>query len=108
METINYEDFIKVDLRIAKIVEAERVEGSTKIIKTIVDLGEEKRQVLAGIGEFYSPEELINKFVVVVVNLSPKKIMGMDSEGMILAVKDDEDLSLLTINKEIKIGSKIS
>ncbi|KUK49879.1 MAG: Methionyl-tRNA ligase [Parcubacteria bacterium 33_209] len=108
MEIINYEDFIKVDLRIAKIVEAERVEGSTKIIKTIVDLGEEKRQVLAGIGEFYSPEELINKFVVVVVNLSPKKIMGMDSEGMILAVKDDEDLSLLTINKEIKIGSKIS
>jgi methionine--tRNA ligase beta chain len=108
METINYEDFIKVDLRIGKIVEAERVEGSNKIIKTIVDLGEEKRQVLAGIGEFYSPEELINKFVVVVVNLSPKKIMGMDSEGMILAVKDDEDLSLLTINKEIKIGSKIS
>jgi len=108
METINYEDFIKVDLRIGKIVEVERVEGSNKIIKTIVDLGEEKRQVLAGIGEFYSPEELINKFVVVVVNLSPKKIMGMDSEGMILAVKDDEDLSLLTINKEIKIGSKIS
>jgi len=108
METINYEDFIKIDLRIAKIIEAEKVDGSTKIIKTIVDLGEEKRQVLAGIGEFYSPEELINKFVAVVVNLSPKKIMGMDSEGMILAVKDDEDLSLLTINKEIKIGSKIS
>ncbi len=108
METINYEDFIKVDLRIAKIIEAERVEGSTKIIKTIIDLGEEKRQVLAGIGEFYSPEELINKFVAVVANLSPKKIMGMDSEGMILAVKDEEDLSLLTINKEIEIGSKIS
>ncbi|MDK2948841.1 MAG: methionyl-tRNA synthetase [Patescibacteria group bacterium] len=108
METINYEDFIKTDLRIGKIIEAEKVEGSTKIIKTIVDLGEEKRQILAGIGEFYSPEELINKFVAVVANLSPKKIMGMDSEGMILAVKDDKDLSLLTINKEIKIGSKIS
>jgi methionine--tRNA ligase beta chain len=108
METINYEDFIKTDLRIGKIIEAEKVEGSTKIIKTIIDLGEEKRQILAGIGEFYSPEELINKFVVVVANISPKKIMGMDSEGMILAVKDDKDLSLLTINKEIKIGSKIS
>lgn len=108
METINFEDFIKIDLRIGKIIEAERVEGSNKIIKTIVDLGEEKKQVLAGIGEFYTPEELIDKVVAVVVNLSSKKIMGMDSEGMILAVKDGENLSLLGTDKEIKIGSKIS
>lgn len=108
METINFEDFIKIDLRIGKIIEAEKVEGSTKIIKTIVDLGEEKKQVLAGIGEFYTPEELIDKVVAVVVNLSPKKIMGFDSEGMILAVKDGESLSLLGTDKEIKIGSKIS
>jgi len=108
MEMINFEDFIKIDLRIGKIIEAERVEGSSKIIKTIVDLGEEKRQILAGIGEFYAPEELINKIVAVVVNLSSKKIMGMDSEGMILAVKDDDNLSLLGVDKEIKIGSKIS
>lgn len=108
METINFEDFIKIDLRIGKIIEAERVEGSNKIIKTIVDLGEEKKQVLAGIGEFYTPEELIDKVVAVVVNLSPKKIMGFDSEGMILAVKDGESLSLLGTDKEIKIGSKIS
>lgn len=108
MEIINFEDFIKIDLRIGKIIEAEKVEGSTKIIKTIVDLGEEKKQVLAGIGEFYTPEELIDKVVAVVVNLSPKKIMGMDSEGMILAVKDGENLSLLGTDKEIKIGSKIS
>ena len=105
---INFEDFIKIDLRIGKIIEAEKVEGSSKIIKTIVDLGEEKKQILAGIGEFYAPEELINKIVVLVVNLSSKKIMGMDSEGMILAVKDDNDLSLLGVDKEIKIGSKIS
>lgn len=108
MEIINFEDFIKIDLRIGKIIEAEKVEGSTKIIKTIVDLGEEKKQVLAGIGEFYTPEELIDKVVAVVVNLSPKKIMGFDSEGMILAVKDGESLSLLGTDKEIKIGSKIS
>ncbi len=105
---INFEDFVKIDLRIGKIIEAEKVEGSSKIIKTTVDLGEEKRQILAGIGKFYTPEELINKIVIVVANLSPKKIMGMDSEGMILAVKDDNNLSLLGVDKEIKIGSKIS
>ncbi len=105
---INFEDFVKIDLRIGKIIEAEKVEGSSKIIKTTVDLGEEKRQILAGIGKFYTPEELINKIVIVVANLSPKKIMGMDSEGMILAVKDDNNLSLLGADKEIKIGSKIS
>ncbi|HOF44820.1 MAG TPA: methionine--tRNA ligase subunit beta [Candidatus Pacearchaeota archaeon] len=108
MEMINFEDFVKIDLRIGKIIEAEKVEGSSKIIKTTVDLGEEKRQILAGIGKFYTPEELINKIVIVVANLSPKKIMGMDSEGMILAVKDDNNLSLLGVDKEIKIGSKIS
>ena len=108
MEMINFEDFVKIDLRIGKIIEAEKVEGSSKIIKTTVDLGEEKRQILAGIGKFYTPEELINKIVVVVANLSSKKIMGMDCEGMILAVKDDNNLSLLGVDKEIKIGSKIS
>ena len=105
---INFEDFVKIDLRIGKIIEAEKVEGSSKIIKTTVDLGEETKQILAGIGKFYTPEELINKVVIVVANLSSKKIMGMDSEGMILAVKDDNNLSLLGVDKEIKIGSKIS
>ena len=108
MEMINFEDFVKIDLRIGKIIEAEKVEGSSKIIRTAVDLGEERKQILAGIGKFYTPEELINKIVIVVANLSPKKIMGMDSEGMILAVKDDNNLSLLGVDKEIKIGSKIS
>ena len=105
---INFEDFVKIDLRVGKIIEVEKVEGSSKIVKTTVDLGEENRQILAGIGKFYTPEELINKIVIVVANLSPKKIMGMDSEGMILAVKDDNNLSLLGVDKEIKIGSKIS
>ncbi|HPM39230.1 MAG TPA: methionine--tRNA ligase subunit beta [Candidatus Pacearchaeota archaeon] len=108
MEMINFEDFVKIDLRVGKIIEVEKVEGSSKIVKTTVDLGEENRQILAGIGKFYTPEELINKIVIVVANLSPKKIMGMDSEGMILAVKDDNNLSLLGVDKEIKIGSKIS
>lgn len=108
METINFEDFLKVDLRLGKIVEAEKVEGSAKIIKTIIDLDEDKKQILAGIGEYYNPEDLINKNVVIVANLSPKKIMGMDSEGMILALKDENNLSLLFTDKDIKIGSRVS
>jgi methionine--tRNA ligase beta chain len=108
METINFEDFTKIDLRVAKVIEATRVEGSSKIIKLVIDLGSEKRQVLAGVGEYYSPEELIDKKVVVVVNLLPRKIMGFDSEAMVLAVKDSKDLSLLNIDKEIELGSRVS
>ena len=63
---------------------------------------------MAGIGEYYIPEDLINKNVVIVANLSPKKIMGIDSEGMILAIKDEDNLSLLFTDKDIKIGSKVS
>lgn len=107
-DIINFDDFEKLDLRIGKIIEAERMEGSDKIIKTIVDLGEEERQILAGIGKYYSPEDLINKVVTVIVNLSPRKIMELESQGMILAVKDEENLSILTTDKDIKIGSKIS
>ena len=107
-DIINFDDFEKLDLRIGKIIEAERMEGSDKIIKTIVDLGEEKRQILAGIGKYYSPEDLINKVVTVIVNLAPRKIMELERQGMILAVKDEENLSILTTDKDIKIGSKIS
>lgn len=107
-DIINFDDFEKLDLRIGKIIEAERMEGSDKIIKTIVDLGEEERQILAGIGKYYSPEDLINKVVTVIVNLSPRKIMELESQGMILAVKDEENLSILTTDKDIRIGSKIS
>ncbi|MDD4062689.1 MAG: methionine--tRNA ligase subunit beta [Candidatus Pacebacteria bacterium] len=108
METINFEDFTKIDLRVAMIREATRVDGSSKIIKLVIDLGSEKRQVLAGVGEYYSPEELIDKKIVVVVNLLPRKIMGFDSEAMVLAVKDSKDLSLLNIDKEIELGSRVS
>jgi methionine--tRNA ligase beta chain len=105
---INFEEFEKIDLRIGRIIEAERVEGSDKIIKTVVDVGGERRQILAGIGKHYSPESLINKDIVIVINLSPRKIMNFESEGMILAVKDEENLSILTTDKIIKNGSIIS
>jgi len=105
---INFEDFDKADLRVAKIVEAERVEGSDKLLKLQVDLGEEKRQILAGIGKAYTPEELVEKSVVIIVNLEPRMMMGLESQGMVLAVKDSENLSVLIPEKQVVPGSKIS
>ena len=85
---IGIEDFMKVELKTGKVIEAERVEGSKKLLRLIVDTGE-RRQVVAGIAEAYSPEELIGKTVVVVTNLKPAKLMGVKSEGMILAASTD-------------------
>jgi len=105
---INFEEFEKVDLRAGKILEAEKVEGSDKLLKLQIDLGEEKRQILAGIGKTYTPEELINKTVIVIINLEPRMLMGLESQGMVLAVKDNNNLSVLVPEKEIVPGSKIS
>lgn len=105
---INFEDFEKIDLRAGKIIEAERVENSDKLLKLQIDLGEEKRQILAGIGKVYTPEELINKTVIAIINLEPRMLMGLESQGMVLAVKDNNNLSVLVPEKEITPGSKIS
>jgi methionyl-tRNA synthetase len=106
---INIEDFSKVELVVGKIIEAEKIEKSNKLIKIIVDLGEKgKRQVVAGIGKYYNENDLIGKKVVVVTNLKPVKLMGEESRGMVLAAKDDSQLSLLTLDKDASPGSRIS
>ncbi len=97
MSYISIDDFRRVDLRVAKVIEAARVEGSKKLIRLVVDLGAEKRQIIAGLAEYYKPEELLGKYVVVVTNLQPKKIMGLESQGMLLATCDKP--VLLTIEK---------
>ncbi|MCK9446161.1 methionine--tRNA ligase subunit beta [bacterium] len=107
-DIINFEEFEKADLRAGKVIEAERVEGSDKLLKLQIDLGEEKRQILAGIGKAYTPEELINKTLIVIINLEPRMLMGLESQGMVLAVKDINNLSILVPEKEIVPGSKIS
>ncbi len=104
---INFEDFKKVDLRVAKVVEAERVEGADKLLKITVDAGEEERQIVSGIAETYSPEDIVGKNIVVVYNLEPKKIFGLESRGMLLAA-NEEELALLTPDKDIVPGTKIS
>ncbi|WP_157864748.1 methionine--tRNA ligase subunit beta [Thermogladius calderae] len=104
---VEYEDFAKLDLRVGLVKHAERVQGSKKLIKLVVDLGElGERQLVAGLAEFYKPEEFVNKYVIVVANLKPKKIFGLDSQGMILAT-DTETPVLLTVEKPVKPGSRI-
>lgn len=107
-EMIDIEDFSKLDLRVAKVLEAERVEGAKKLLKLKVDFGEEKREIVAGIAEFYKPEGLIGKSIILLTNLKPARIRGIESNGMLLAASEGESLVLLTTDKEIKPGAKIS
>ena len=104
--TLSIEEFQKWDLRIAKIVSAERVPGTDRLLKLEV-LCPEKRQVVSGIAEYYKPEELIGKEVVLVANLKPAKIRGVLSQGMILAAKDKDGLSLIIPEKEKEPGAKV-
>ncbi|AZT89363.1 methionine--tRNA ligase [Caldicellulosiruptor changbaiensis] len=106
-EYISIEDFSKIELRVAKILEAEKIEGADKLLKLIVDLGDEKRQIVAGIAKHYSPEQLIGKKIVVVANLKPAKLRGVESQGMLLAASIDDELCLITPEKDIKEGAKV-
>src|SRR3990172_6321215 len=106
-ELIRIEDFARADLRVGKIVSAERVEKSEKLIKLKVDIGTETRQVVAGIGKSYAPEELIDKHIVIVANLKPAKLMGVESQGMLLAAGNAEGLSVITLDRETKPGVKV-
>ena len=104
---INFEDFQKVDLRVGKIIEAEKVKDSEKLLKLQVDLGVEKRQLVAGIGQFYQPEDLIEREIVVVVNLEPRVMFGLESQGMLLAADDEGKPVLLKPDKEVPPGTQI-
>ncbi len=95
---ITIEDFNKIDLRVGQIISAERLPKSKKLLKLSVDIGLEKRVIISGIGETYKPEELIGKQAIIVANLKPATLMGIESSGMLLAGKSDELLRILTIN----------
>lgn len=105
---ISFNQFEKVDLRIAKVLEAVALDGSDKLLKLNVEMGNETRQILAGIGKFYKPEELVGKKIVIVANLEPRMLLGQESQGMVLAAKDEENLSVLVVEKGIASGIKIS
>ena len=128
---ITFDDFKKVELRVAKIEAAERVEGSEKLIKLQLDLGasslvaeekapvegeeqipvsepvREKRQIVAGIGKRYTPEELVGKQIIVVANLAPRALMGIESHGMLLAASSEEGPILLMPEKATPSGAQV-
>ncbi len=106
-EEITIEDFMKLDLRTAKIIAAEKVKKSKKLIKIQVDLGSEKRQVLAGISQSYEPESLIGRTVIVVANLKPAKLMGLESQGMILAGSIDDKIVVAGFDDELPPGAQV-
>ena len=104
---ISYEDFTKLDLRVAKIDSVEPIPGKSKIVKGIVDLGEEKRVVIIGGAEFYQPEDLVGKTVIIVANLEPKKLAGIESNAMLLAADVNDKPFWLTVTEDVPLGTKI-
>jgi methionine--tRNA ligase beta chain len=109
MVEIKFEEFAKLDLRVAKIENVEEIEGSDKLYKLTISLGEEKRTLVAGIKKFYKKEELIGKEIIVVANLEPKVIKGIVSKGMLLAaISKNGNVSVLVPDKEVEEGSKVS
>jgi methionyl-tRNA synthetase len=106
---IAIDDFVKVDLRVAQVVVAERIPKADKLLRLEVDLGYEKRQILSGIAEWYTPEELIGKKIVVITNLAPRKMRGLESHGMLLAASNGEDGKpiLATFAEDIALGSRL-
>ena len=106
-EAIEFDDFIKLDLRVGRITEAEKVKKSKKLLKIKVDVGYEERTIMSGISQYHKPEEIIGKNVVVVANLKPRKMMGTESKGMILMAEDPEK-GLLFISSDAKPGSVVN
>lgn len=109
MDTISFDEFAKMDIRIGRFVSVEPIEGSEKLYKEIIDFGEEigKRQILSGIQKWYKPEDLIGKLGVFIINLELRKMMGLESQGMLLAVDSDDGPVLLTTAKDASVGAKV-
>jgi len=109
MDNITFDDFIKIDLRVAEIKACEDIDGADKLYKLTIDMGEE-RLIVAGIKQYYTKEELTGKKIAVVANLEPRKLRGIMSHGMLLAASSEDKSSvvLLTLDKAIPNGSKIS
>ena len=105
---ISIDDFMKVELRTAKVLTAEKVEKSKKLLKLSVDVGSEQRTLVAGIAEAYEPEALVGKTVVIVFNLKPAKLMGIESNGMVLAGSPDGGRpTLVGFDQDVPPGSRV-
>lgn len=107
MTSITYDDFAKLDIRVAKIVSAEPIPGKTKILRGVVDLGTETRDVIVGGAQHYLPEDLAGRTVVVIANLEPKTLAGVESNAMLLAADVDDKPFWLTVNEDVPLGSAV-
>ena len=107
MTLISYDDFAKLDMRVAKVIEVEKIPGKSKIVKGVIDLGDEKRDVIIGGAEYYQPEELVGKTVIALVNLEPRKIAGIESGAMLLAADLNDKPYWLTVDEVVLLGTKI-
>ena len=105
---ISIDDFAKVELKVGLVLESKHMEGADKLLVSQIKIGDETRQIVSGIAKYYDPSELVGKKVVVVTNLAPVKLRGVLSEGMILAASDKKHLTVLTVDKDIPDGTKIS
>ncbi|MFN3655167.1 MAG: tRNA-binding protein [Candidatus Nitrosotenuis sp.] len=105
--TIQYEDFAKLDIRVAKIVSTEKIPGKTKIIKGTIDLGGETRSLIIGGAQYFAPEDLLGKTVIAVTNLEPKVVGGVESNAMLLAADLNDKPYWLTVDESVPVGTKI-
>ena len=102
---VSYDEFSKLDLRVARVLEAGPVAGSKKLLRLVVDIGTEKRQIIAGIAKAYEPQSLVGKSIIIVANMDYRAIAGLESQGMLMAAGDEA--VLLTTEKEVPAGTKI-
>ena len=106
---ITIDDFSKLDIRVGKVLAAERMEKSNKLLKLTIDTGVDQRTVLSGIAQHYTPEEMVGKQVTLIANLAPRKMMGLESQGMVLMAEDSNGkLRLLQPNEVVTPGSVVS
>ncbi len=104
---ISFDDFAKMDLRVGKVVEVREHPSADKLYVLKVDMGENQIQLVAGLKVYYSPEELEGKLIVVLTNLEPKTLRGVESQGMLLAASAGDTVSVLTVDKEVPPGSTV-
>jgi len=107
MDYLSYEEFAKMDLRVAHVLKAERVEGAKKLIKLQIDVGTDKRQIVAGVAETYAPESLEGKKIIVIVNLKPAVIRGVESNGMLLAAVVADKAVIPFVEGDVPAGTKV-
>ncbi len=108
MVTVSYDDFAKLDLRVAKIISTEPIEGKSRIIKGKIDLGnDDQRDVIIGGAQYFQPDEIVGKTVIVLANLEPKTMAGVESNAMLLAADVDDKPYWLTVEDDIPLGSPI-